>query len=131
MPTRNYNVEEVRGQTSVSVNNPLRPALYARLTEFFGGDVIIANEGEEMVSTYSSNYSEVPALSVDIPGEYYRVNCPYCTDTRRRLWINHRWGQRDDHGKLNLFLAHCYNENCMAEPGNSWNLYKQLFTDFS
>lgn len=99
--------------------------------ELFDGNVVVANEGEEMVSTYVIDYVNQPQLSVDIPGEYYRVNCPFCNDTRKRLWINHRWGHHDYRAQLNLFLAHCYNENCLAEPGRSWQLYKQVFTDFS
>jgi hypothetical protein len=132
MPARGENIADAGREVSATINNPLRPSLYARLQDDprFHDGITIANEGEEMVANYTVSGAKVE-LSVDIPGEYYRVNCPYCTDTRKRLWINHRWGQRDEKGQLNLFLAHCYNENCLAQPGNSWRLYREIFTDFS
>ena len=46
-------------------------------------------------------------------GEEYVLNCPFCGDTRHRFYINHMWGTKDDSsGSLNLWLMHCYNENC-------------------
>lgn len=133
MPSRHEAIESGRTEVAETISNALRPALYGRLNDDsrFRDGVVIANEGEEMVATYVEKEPDKFELSVDIPGEYYRVNCPYCTDTRKRLWINHRWGQRDDHGHLNLFLAHCYNENCLAEPGRAWQFYKEIFTDFT
>ena len=48
-------------------------------------------------------------------GEYYIVNCPFCRDTRQRLWINALWGTRDQATGQELWhLAVCYNENCLA-----------------
>jgi hypothetical protein len=48
-------------------------------------------------------------------GEYYCVNCPFCDDNRRRLWINHRYGQPNGRYR-DTWLAHCYNEECLRNP---------------
>ena len=37
-----------------------------------------------------------PEFQASNPGEYYRIACPFCLDTRHRLWINHRWGVGPD-----------------------------------
>lgn len=47
-------------------------------------------------------------------GETYRVNCPFCSDTRKRLSINHHWGVSGRRtGDDMLFLATCFNEGCL------------------
>lgn len=50
-------------------------------------------------------------IDVHEAGEYYQVCCPFCRDTRHRLWINHRWGTREGGERLD-FLVCCYNEHC-------------------
>lgn len=61
-------------------------------------------------------------------GEEYLVCCPFCSDTRSRLSINHRWGLRDlTTGTNNLWLATCYNEGCLKEYGNQRELFSQLY----
>src|SRR5205085_9645610 len=70
-------------------------------------------------------------LQVDWPGEYYAVSCPYCSDTRQRLWINHRWGKYVPELKLdNLFLAICFNEDCLKRSGRALHLPARVFDDF-
>lgn len=92
----------------------LNPKLYKSLTDRFG-KVRIANEGERMF------VKEVPDARhpgrmrqiAENAGEYYRVNCPYCGDTKARLWINHRWNTKTADGKTwGWWLAVCYNESC-------------------
>jgi len=64
---------------------PLCPGLYDLLRREFG-EVTIANEGEEIVATQRWNPVERRTeLDMIQPGEYYRVNCPYCADGRKRL----------------------------------------------
>ena len=36
-----------------------------------------------------------PWLDIKEPGEQFRICCPFCHDTRFRLYISHMWGQRD------------------------------------
>jgi hypothetical protein len=80
------------------------------------GSVKISNAGESMISAYKPDIlNKKPRLVITHPGEYYMVSCPQCSDTRHRLYINHRWGVRDTNGHRNLWLAVCFNEDCFAE----------------
>jgi len=64
-------------------------------------------------------------------GEEYAVCCPFCNDTRYRLSINHRWGVKDvQTGTLNLWLAKCYNEDCLTDYSLQRELYNQVY-DFT
>jgi hypothetical protein len=93
---------------------PLCPGLYDLLRREFG-EVTIANEGEEIVATQRWNPVERRTeLDMIQPGEYYRVNCPYCADGRKRLWFHYCYGQRDEDGHTLNWLAHCYNEGCLS-----------------
>jgi len=62
-------------------------------------------------------------------GEYYGVDCPYCTDTRKRLSINNLWATDDNGtvGKHNLHLAHCFNEHCIATRDVQLELFDMVF----
>jgi hypothetical protein len=113
------------------MTSPLRPELYYRLERRIG-PVIIASEGEELVGWAATDpCTGRLTLQVSLPGEYYRVCCPFCNDTRHRLWINYCWARyipefRSD----NLWLAHCFNEDCLAEPGRALQLRNVVFDDF-
>jgi len=98
--------------------------LYEALRLTFG-DVGIANEGEpasEPAYVPERVYDDDGKTSIrwrgdwsGCGGEYYRVNCLFCSDTRRRLWISHRWGEPDSRtGREITHLAYCYNEQCLA-----------------
>lgn len=110
---------------------PLRPELYKRLVHRFR-HVQIASEGQEMVSSLqTSARTGKKTRDVLSPGEYYRVNCPFCQDLRHRLWINHQWGYLDpDTDSKQLRLAICFNENCLADPHNRNWLFADVFNDF-
>jgi len=104
--------------------DPMNSVLYALLEQRFG-DVHIANEG---VSAHVQRMSDPlrPGRFVERAatwGEYYCVNCPFCKDTRQRLWINHLYGASYERGRrTRTHLATCYNEDCLATPGR----YEQL-----
>src|SRR4051794_18793914 len=71
-------------------------------------------------------------LQVDHFGEQYRVCCPFCPDTRKRLYINHRWGLFDERTRSkNLWLAKCYNEDCLKCSLRRRSLYNDVFDDFA
>jgi hypothetical protein len=109
------------------MSEPLRPELHHRLNARFG--VLIAHEGEEMSSHIEKDEGRYK-LVVDNPGEYYRINCPFCSDTRGRLWINHRWGYYDQQtNSRNLWLAVCYNERCLEYAANRKKLFDLVFED--
>jgi len=66
---------------------------------------------------------------VDQSGEEYKVCCPFCNDTRGRLFINHMWGVPDEElGGRNLFLAQCFNETrCLDNSQMQKQLYEQVY----
>jgi len=67
--------------------------LYNKLTGLYG-DVLIANEGGEE--------------------EDYRICCPFCGDTRHRLYIGCKWGVFDPiTSRSNEHLIYCFNEKCL------------------
>jgi hypothetical protein len=52
-------------------------------------------------------------------GSEYRVNCPFCNDTRQRLYVNYRYGTYEpDTGSRNEHLLHCFNEACHTVKGH-------------
>ncbi len=114
----------------------LRPELYSRLRKRFGA-VRVTNQGMPFVSsleeTQGGHLRRVcnKLISPDhTPGETYRVCCPWCRDTTFRLYIPHMWGKRDERTKsLNLWLAHCFNERCVQDPGQWEVLYGEVFSD--
>lgn len=108
----------------------LRPDLYARLKEVFK-HVRVSNEGAAMQATVvRSALTKKPELQIRDAGEYYVVNCPFCLDTGHRLWINHRWGFYDARNdSRNLWLAICYNEDCLNVERRPQLLFNQVFND--
>jgi hypothetical protein len=105
---------------------PLCPQLYKRLRELFDY-VEVANPGEGMVARQRRHMGATGVeLRFDVvdPGEYYRVNCPFCSDTRQRLWLNHMYGQPDPSNDRRTlgWLGVCYNDGCLE----SWARRQQL-----
>jgi hypothetical protein len=93
---------------------PLNQSLYAALMRRFGS-VRVSNEGQEVLIRLVKNPYDLHAPSKEEElesGEYYRVNCPYCQDTRHRLYVNYRWNTVTRDGKKAKGLAHCFNEKC-------------------
>jgi hypothetical protein len=110
------------------MDGPLTPALYKNLEDRFGS-VIIANQGEEMVvhrqtaltaSRTVQGQSLRTKANISHPGEYYRVCCPKCNDTRHRLWINHRVVEFP-------WLIVCFNEDCYRSIAVRDQLLMTLF----
>ena len=101
---------------------PLNLSLFRSLQQQFG-TVKLASEGVQMDARYTADGGGRVRMTVVNAGEYYRVNCFVCGDTRHRLYVNHRWGVRDLHtGTRNYWLAHCFNDNCMADSLNRQDL---------
>jgi hypothetical protein len=59
-------------------------------------------------------------------GEQYMVCCPYCNDSRYRLYISHAWDKYLEDEKGNQIYAGkralCHNENCLADVANFQDL---------
>lgn len=109
---------------------PLRPMLYNRLRARFG-EVKIVKEGEATVAT-AGEYQGRKSLKVSHFGETYCICCPICGDTRYRLWINHLWGRYNQQvDSRNLWMARCYNEECVADFANMRKLEDWVFNDVS
>jgi hypothetical protein len=98
---------------------PLNPVLYERLNREFGS-VHVANEGDAYVATSYVNVRGQRRTDATSYGEYYRICCPFCQDTRHRLWVNHMYGMYEAAtGARNTHLAICYNETgCLGHPSN-------------
>ena len=95
----------------------INPQLYYSLVRQFGR-VTIQHEGYEADKQltfengkYGLEYKH---------GEYYVLNCPFCNDTKKRLYISYLWGvpepERPWNARLNLAL--CFNDNCLKHREN-------------
>jgi DNA primase len=105
--------------------------LFDRLTQVFG-QVRIANNGMPFTGVPMINWNNEnkKKLYVQITsyGETYRVNCPFCGDTRARLNVNHRWGIFDPRtGDDNLHLVKCFNEDCLNTRQRQLQLHVLVF----
>lgn len=112
--------------------NILCPDLYSRLQKRFSGGVEVANQGEAQqgrIVQEVRGQQFIDRWQIGSWGETYRINCPYCNDTRHRLWINHRYGQPDpaSPNQRGSFYGICYNENCLADSGNRQHFYDEVF----
>jgi hypothetical protein len=60
-------------------------------------------------------------------GEYYKVNCPFCGDTRKRLQFNYLWGTLDQRTRRRLLhLVICFNEDCLRNRARQLELWDRL-----
>lgn len=95
---------------SQPINRPLFNSLRTRF-----GVVKIANEGERRLTRLVRNIpSAKPEIEVLQAGEQYRVCCPYCSDTRFRLYVCYLWNSVNEKGeRQGRGLIHCFNEGCV------------------
>lgn len=107
---------------------PLCKELYERLRRCFG-TVRIKHPDEPLKVEYGAlNERGFRDIRILFRGETYCVNCPFCNDRRQRLYINHRWCQWDPRaGRSYYFLAHCFNEDCLARSGTREALRSMVF----
>ncbi len=107
---------------------PLNPKLYGCLQRNLPGGVEVFSPGEAFMARYRKNpLTGELRLEIGHRGEEYFGNCPFCGDTRRRLYVNHRWGAKDDQGNDNLFLCYCYNENCTSSLDGQLALKEMIY----
>jgi len=94
---------------------PINNSLYAALVNAFQ-NVKIAKEGQSMVYRIITNpitQQRQASIQTDCRGEEYRICCPFCGDTRHRLWINHKWQTRDEANGITFGnLLNCFNDGC-------------------
>jgi hypothetical protein len=108
----------------------LNQKLYDALTRVFR-HVEITSQGDPGQISYWPNWDRDGRKEAQVTGgEYYKVSCPFCSDTRKRLWFNYRWGLRDpETGSDMLFLVNCYNESCVDNRAVQEQLRDMLGTD--
>ena len=101
----------------MSSSRILNPSLYNQLCRVFG-QVRVSNEGVAFVGTSVRDPLKPTRTSLHIRehGEQYMVCCPYCGDTRFRLYFNHRWGSRFEGDRI-THLVQCFNEGCHENSG--------------
>lgn len=110
------------------MSEPLNPDLHRELVKHFP-QVLISNEGEPFVGTrqpsiYRRGRHDNPPIH---SGEYYRVSCPFCVDTRQRLYINHMFNVLGEDGDDHLYLAYCFNEQCIDSRFMQKRLLDMIF----
>ena len=110
----------------------LNEGLHNQLARVFGS-VVIHNEGEPLRYIQGERSYEVIGLPrsylhIESPCEYYAVCCPFCGDTRNRLWLNHRWNTTVG-GKSVKYMVMCYNENCEEMDGFRARLEEMISPD--
>ena len=101
----------------------LNPELYAVLSDMFDGDVDVSSEGEPGEVVYTAEGSKYYAHT-EGGGQEFRVNCPFCGDTRGRLYISYLVGadiKRNGEYVKTYHLMYCHNEGC-----NTLALYKKI-----
>ena len=94
----------------------LCPDLYFRLRRHFG-KVRVSNRGEGLVMSPGAMGGKPRVVS---SGEHYSVCCPWCGDTRYRLFINHRWFEH-------RYMANCFNETCCTKGDSGKHRLNQLY----
>ena len=104
-------LSSVGGPASRSLNSTLY-----RLLEDRVGPVQVRQPGEPAAGV-AARYDPSRRLhrsSWAAMGEYYAVDCPYCGDNRKRLYVHHLWCTLDDYsGERLRHLAYCFNEGCL------------------
>ena len=106
----------------MSESTPLNARLHGMLVRAFE-EVRIANEGQRFVGREVHDpLRGGMRLNVVEPGEQYAVNCPFCGDERKRLYISHKWNTIDENGKVfGRWLVNCFNEECLRIDGREFN----------
>ena len=107
--------------------NILNQNLYRLLRREFG-KVVVARAGEQAVA-HKVDYDGKNRVKFLVQGEYYRINCPFCGETKQKLYINHRWGRGFDEfpGHLFWWAAHCFVNDCLADYSNSSELKRRVY----
>jgi hypothetical protein len=102
----------------------LNDDLYNRLLKaidkgLFGGNRIKVTNANVKMSGHSIPDPSNPArkkFQITEWGETYQVCCPWCGDTRHRLYISHMFNEYDADTKTkNKHLIKCFNEDCQQD----------------
>lgn len=94
----------------------LNVPLFRRLETLFGR-VKVSGEGQQFEAD-TLVVGGRRRINFRSKGEYYQICCPFCNDSRFRLYVNYMFGQKDADGRPMRFLAHCFNEDCLRDHQN-------------
>lgn len=104
---------------------PLNPGLFRSLSTVFKRGVKLQKDGERMV--YKAVISQITGKQQIVVqpgrgGEDYKICCPFCSDTRWRLEVSHRWNTCDEASGAYFGVAflRCYNDGCDLNPDAPW-----------
>ena len=106
---------------------PLNPVLYRLLKRKFGS-VKIASEGESYIAGNEMWNPVTDRFDTEViqTGEYYQVCCPFCSDTKFRLYINHMWCKESGGSRL-MHMAICFNDtNCLRAWAARQDLLEEI-----
>ena len=113
-------------QMTPETNSVLNSQLYLACKQVFS-HVKIQNQGQSQQRSLTYDLvTNKHKPAVEYSGEYYIVCCPFCADTRFRLYINHRFGVEDEFGREELHLAHCFNDDCLSDYDNRLKLHDMV-----
>jgi hypothetical protein len=108
----------------------INPKLYRNLERCFK-HVRVTNSSQHAPVIYRPDYvyrEGRPKAEVVEWGETYYVNCPFCSDTRKRLAICHAWAERDEETEDDmLHLVICFNEGCLATREKQKELHALVY----
>jgi len=121
-----YEEQEIKTKDQRENMNVLNPSLYEALSRAFS-PIKVSDDGQHASVTHCPAWSKGGKLEVEVDGgEYYRVDCPFCTDLKQRLYVNHVWGMMDERtGRRLLFPIHCFNEGCLnsySQQNRFWEM---------
>jgi hypothetical protein len=116
----------------------LNEILYSKLTAFFkdrgGVDIVDEDSRIQVVERRTERGTRMEKIS---NGEQYRMNCPFCGDKKKRLYISYAWGMPKSwfgNMPIDTFVI-CHNERCdttdnpnVEHRGNPGILLKNLFS---
>lgn len=100
----------------------LNPELYNALLRSFGS-AVVHNENERVSLSLEKQGSALSGGTERLRirgGEYYAVNCPFCDDEHKHLWVSHVWDtyvrmDRDRVFNGGLHTACCYRRDCLKD----------------
>lgn len=101
----------------------LNPFLFAALSSAFG-HVQVENDGQQadIVPDTAHGTAGWRLSETGSHGEQYRVDCPFCRDHGRHLYISYLSYARPVYHGVELctgpLRAHCFRRNCCADPSN-------------
>ncbi len=102
----------------------LNEELHARLKQEFG-HVKVSKEGQRPTFDKKPSRRGWKVTKIQDSGEEYQVCCPFCNDTRYRLYIPHTYGLRLKEGDTETRFptyAKCFNEDCLSNLRNAKDL---------